>query len=115
MNENENEKAQTSAPARRKTGGKRIGKEQIDKARAKLEMFKAAKGAINATIKFNEEWFRRRYQEYAGNGNNGYGVTGDTQPLKKGVVSQTAWLFNSVMNFVGDASDNHPRANIIPT
>lgn len=115
MNENENAKAQTSAPAKRKTGGKRIGKEQIDKARAKLEMFKAAKGAINATIKFNEEWFKRRYQEYAGNGNNGYGVTGDTVPLKKGVVSQTAWLFNSVMNFVGDASDNHPRANIIPT
>lgn len=115
MSDNENAKAQTSATARRKTGGKRIGKEQIEKARVKLEMFKAAKGAINATIKFNEEWFRRRYQEYAGNGNNGYGLTGDTVPLKKGVVSQTAWLFNSVMNFVGDASDNHPRANIIPT
>jgi hypothetical protein len=112
MNDNENAKAQTSAPAKRKTGGKRIGKEQIDKARAKLEMFKAAKGAINATIKFNEEWFKRRYQEYAVNGND---ATGDTVPLKKGVVSQTAWLFNSVMNFVGDASDNHPRANIIPT
>ena len=114
MNENENAKARTSAPARRKTGGKRIGKEQIEKARVKLEMFKAAKGAINATIKFNEEWFRRRYQEYAGNDYNGYGLTGDTLPLRKGVVSQTAWLFNSVMNFVGDASDNHPRANIIP-
>ena len=31
MNENENAKARTSAPAKRKTGGKSIGKEQIDK------------------------------------------------------------------------------------
>ena len=116
MNDIQNAKTQTSTPARKRTGGKRIGKEQIEKARAKLEMFKAAKGTINSTIKFNEEWFRRRYQEYAGDGQSGHDMTSDTEKRRKGeiVEPRSAWLFNSVMNFVGDASDNRPRANIIP-
>ena len=111
-----NEKTQAPKAEEKKAAAKRIGKEQVEKARIKLEMFKAAKGTINNTIKFNEQWFRRRYQEYAGTDASGYALIGDTEPRKRGeiVSPQSAWLFNSVMNFVGDASDNRPRANIIP-
>jgi hypothetical protein len=111
-----NEKTQAPKAEKKKAAAKRIGKEQVEKARIKLEMFKAAKGTINNTIKFNEQWFRRRYQEYAGTDASGYALIGDTEPRKRGelVSPQSAWLFNSVMNFVGDASDNRPRANIIP-
>lgn len=111
-----NEKNQAPKAEEKKTAAERIGKEQVEKARLKLEMFKAAKGTINNTIKFNEQWFRRRYQEYAGTDASGSALIGDTEPRKRGelVSPQSAWLFNSVMNFVGDASDNRPRANIIP-
>lgn len=111
-----NEKTKAPKAEEKKAAAKRIGKEQVEKARIKLEMFKAAKGTINNTIKFNEQWFRRRYQEYAGTDASGYALIGDTEPRKRGelVSPQSAWLFNSVMNFVGDASDNRPRANIIP-
>ena len=110
------EKNQAPTAEEKKTAAERIGKEQVEKARLKLEMFKAAKGTINNTIKFNEQWFRRRYQEYAGTDASGSALIGDTEPRKRGelVSPQSAWLFNSVMNFVGDASDNRPRANIIP-
>ena len=107
-----NEKTQAPKAEEKKAVAKRIGKEQVEKARIKLEMFKAAKGTINNTIKFNEQWFRRRYQEYAGTDASGYALIGDTEPRMRGelVSPQSAWLFNSVMNFV----DNYFKRCYIP-
>lgn len=110
------EKNQTSAASKRKAGGKRVGKEQIEKARAKLEMYKAAKGTINETIKYNEQWFRRRYQEYCKDGIEGSGaIKGDTVPRQNGEIisPNSAWLFNSILNYHADAMDNFPRANVL--
>ncbi|MBQ2248914.1 MAG: hypothetical protein II326_01955, partial [Clostridia bacterium] len=109
-------KNQTSTASRRRAGGKKVGKEQIEKARAKLEMFKDAKGTINETIKYNEQWFRRRYQEYFKDGTEGAAaIKGDTVPSQKGeiVSPNSAWLFNSILNYHADAMDNFPRANVL--
>lgn len=106
-------KTQTSG---KKGRGRKIGKEQIEKARVKLETYKAAKSGLNATIKYNENWFRRRYQEYfKTEGDERSILGGDTVPNSRGteVNPASAWLFNAILNFHADAMDNFPRANVL--
>lgn len=101
----------TSAP--KKTRGKRIGKEQIEKARGKLEIYKAAKAPLNETIKYNEQWFRRRFMEYFKSDDT---YSGNKNKKKRGedVNPASAWLFNSIMNYHSDAVDSQPKANVLP-
>lgn len=106
--------------AEKKKQGKeeRIGKEQIEKARRKLDLFKAAKQSLNATIKFNENWYRQRHMEYVRTGEKlkRNDMEGDTIPhYSQGeqVEPVSAWLFNSIQNYHADYSDNTPRCNIL--
>ena len=97
----------------------RIGKDEIERARRKLELYKAAKSSLNATIKFNERWYRQRHMEYIRTGEKlqSYTLEGDTVPhYRQGeqVEPVSAWLFNSVQNFHADYMDNFPRANVLP-
>ena len=106
------------APAKGKTKSKPIGKDQIEKARAKLDQFKSAKQGLNSTIKFNEDWYRQRHMEYVRTTErlSTSDMEGDTIPLyKQGeqVEPVSAWLFNSVQNFHADYMDNYPRANVL--
>ena len=106
-------KSQTSG---KKSRGRKIGKEQIEKARIKLEMYKAAKSNLNATIKYNEQWFRRRYQEYfKTEGDERSIMSGETVPNSRGseVNPASSWLFNAILNYHADAMDNYPRANVL--
>ena len=101
------------SPAPKRTRGKKIGKEQIEKARRKLEIYKAAKSTINATIKYNEQWFRRRYQEYFKNTDNSFLVNEAKKNKGEEVNPASAWMFNSILNYHADAMDNYPRANVL--
>ena len=97
----------------------RIGKDEIERARRKLELYKAAKSSLNANIKFNEKWYRQRHMEYIRTGEKLQSSTleGDTVPhYRQGeqVEPVSAWLFNSVQNFHADYMDNFPRANVLP-
>ena len=105
----DNEK--TAAP--KKTRGRKIGKDQIEKAAHKLEIYKAAKANLNEAIKYNEQWFRRRFMEYFKSDDT---YSGNTQKRKKGeeVNPASAWLFNSIINYHSDAVDSLPRANVLP-
>ena len=99
--------------------GSRIGKDQIEKARRKLDLYKSAKQSLNATIKFNERWYRQRHMEYIRSGEKltRSDLAGDTVPhYKQGeqVEPVSAWLFNSIQNFHADYMDNFPRANVLP-
>lgn len=112
------EKAREPGKTESKKGG-RIGKDQIEKARRKLDLFKAAKQSLNATIKFNEKWYRQRHMEYIRTGEKltRSDMAGDTVPhYKQGeqVEPVSAWLFNSIQNFHADYMDNFPRANVLP-
>lgn len=109
------DKANTQTSGR-KSRGRKIGKEQIEKARVKLETYKAAKSALNATIKYNENWFRRRYQEYFKTDADERSILGgETVPNSRGseVNPASAWLFNAILNYHADAMDNYPRANVL--
>lgn len=110
------DKANTQTSGR-KSRGRKIGKEQIEKARIKLETYKAAKSVLNATIKYNENWFRRRYQEYFKTDADERSImAGDTVPNTRGkdINPASAWLFNAILNGVSDMSDNHPHATVLP-
>lgn len=107
----------TQATGKRKST--RVGKDEIERARRKLELYKAAKSSLNATIKFNERWYRQRHMEYirAGERLTSSNLEGDTVPhYKQGeqVEPVSAWLFNSIQNFHADYMDNFPRANVLP-
>lgn len=105
--------ADNTAPAAKKTRGKRIGKDQVEAARRKLEIYKAAKGTINSTLKHNEQWFRKRYQEYFKTTEDTL-LTAGTRKRGEEVNPASAWLFNSILNYHADAMDNYPRANVLP-
>ncbi len=97
---------------------KKIDKDVIEKAKTRLDQFKSAKQGLNATIKFNEKWYRQRHMEYirANERLSASDMEGDTVPLyKKGeqVEPVSAWLFNSIQNFHADYMDNFPRANVL--
>lgn len=97
----------------------RIGKDEIERARRKLELYKAAKSSLNATIKFNERWYRQRHMEYIRTGEKLQSSTleGDTVPhYRQGeqVEPVSSLLFSSIQNFHADYSDNYPKAVILP-
>lgn len=113
----DNAKSQTNRNGKRKS--RRIGKEDIEKARNRLELYKAAKQRLNNVIKFNEKWYRQRHMEYIRTGEklSETGMEGDTVPhYKQGerVEPVSAWLFNAIQNFHADYMDNFPRANVLP-
>lgn len=97
----------------------RIGKDEIERARRKLELYKAAKSSLNANIKFNERWYRQRHMEYIRTGEKLQSSTleGDTVPhYRQGeqVEPVSSLLFSSIQNFHADYSDNYPKAVILP-
>lgn len=97
----------------------RIGKDEIERARRKLELYKAAKSSLNANIKFNEKWYRQRHMEYIRTGEKLQSSTlgGDTVPhYRQGeqVEPVSSLLFSSIQNFHADYSDNYPKAVILP-
>lgn len=101
------------------SGGKRVGKDEIARARKRLDEFKAAKAGINEEIKLNEQWYRRRHMMYLRSGKKvgSPEFEGDSIPpervMGEEVEPVTAYVFNSVQNFHADAMDNYPRANVL--
>ena len=98
---------------------KKVGKDEIEKAKDKLNAFKSAKQELNTVIKFNEQWYRQRHMEYIRTGKKlrTSAMEGDTVPhYKQGELVEpvSAWLFNSIQNFHADYMDNYPRANVLP-
>ena len=113
----DHEKSQTNRNGKRKS--RRIGKDDIEQARNRLELFKAAKQKLNNVIKFNEKWYRQRHMEYIKSGGrlSETGMEGDTVPhYKQGEMVEpvSAWLFTAIQNFHADYCDNYPRCNILP-
>jgi hypothetical protein len=110
---------ETKVTKPRKSGGKRVGKDEIERARKKLEEYKAAKAGINEEIKLNEQWYRRRHMMYLRSGKKvgNHDFEGDSAPpervMGEDVEPVTAYVFNSVQNFHADAMDNYPRANVL--
>lgn len=122
--EKENQNPSPATDAEAKGGGKKrklkkIGKNDVEQARAKLEHFKAAKQPLNAVIRWNEKWYRQRHMEYIRTGQKLQtdNMEGDTVPVhRKGetVEPVSSYLFSAISNFHADYSDNYPRANILP-
>ena len=106
-----------NAKASQKKKLKRVGKDQIEQAKIKLDHYKAAKTHLNSVIRFNENWYRQRHMDYIRAGaRRNTAFDGDTTPLyDKGelVEPTSAWLFNSIQNFHADYSDNYPRACVL--
>lgn len=89
----------------------RIGKDEIERARRKLELYKAAKSSLNANIKFNEQWYRQRHMEYIRTGEK---LQSSTLEQGEQVEPVSSLLFSSIQNFHADYSDNYPKAVILP-
>ena len=110
---------ETKVTKPRTSGGKRVGKDEIARARKRLDEFKAAKAGINEEIKLNEQWYRRRHMMYLRSGKKvgSPEFEGDSIPpervMGEEVEPVTAYVFNSVQNFHADAMDNYPRANVL--
>ncbi len=77
-----------------------IGPEQLRKAMTIFERYRKGKQTLDARIVENERWYRDRYWNAMGNGDEQNPVSG--------------WLFNSLANKHADAMDNFPEPNILP-
>ena len=71
---------------------KKIGKEQVRKARQTLAKYKEGKAVLDKRIVSNEQWWKLRHW-----GEIGYDKD-DTRPMPA-----SAWLFNSLANKHADA------------
>ena len=106
-----------AAKAAKPTSAK-IGKDELDVAKALLEEFKAAKAPLNEEIKRNEQWFRRRHKMTASTRERSehHEYEGDSLPeVYRGeqVEASSAYLFNGIQNYHGDAMDNYPKCNVL--
>ena len=82
---------------------KKIGKEQVRKARQTLAKYKEGKAVLDKRIVSNEQWWKLRHW-----GEIGYDKD-DTRPMPA-----SAWLFNSLANKHADAMDNIPEPTVLP-
>ncbi len=82
---------------------KKIGKEQVRKARQTLAKYKEGKAVLDKRIVSNEQWWKLRHW-----GEIGYDKD-DTRPMPA-----SAWLFNSLANKHADAMDNIPEPAVLP-
>lgn len=108
--------AKSQTPGNRKL--RRITTQDIERARSKLDAFKAAKSGLNQTIRFNEDWYRQRHMEYMNSSVLGKNtMEGDSEPNSKNgetVEPTSAFLFSSIRNYHADYMDSFPRCNILP-
>ena len=82
---------------------KKIGKEQVRKARQTLAKYKEGKAVLDKRIVSNEQWWKLRHW-----GEIGYDKD-DTRPMPA-----SAWLFNSLANKHADAMDCYPEPTVLP-
>lgn len=94
---------QGAALLTRPAGTQVIGVEDIRKATAILQKYKAGKASLEQRIIEDEKWYQVQHSEV---------IKADADPNKPRPTS--AWLFNAVMNKHADAMDNYPRPNVLP-
>lgn len=82
---------------------KKIGKEQVRKARQTLAKYKEGKAVLDKRIVSNEQWWKLRHWGEIGCDKD------DTRPMPA-----SAWLFNSLANKHADAMDNIPEPTVLP-
>ena len=82
---------------------KKIGKEQVRKARQTLAKYKEGKAVLDKRIVSNEQWWKLRHWGEIGCDKD------DTRPMPA-----SAWLFNSLANKHADAMDNIPEPAVLP-
>ena len=94
----------TSEPERMPAFRGIIGKEQIDRADARLRKFMQGKQQLQQRVISDEQWWRLKgWDEMVSKSENEY----DPRPA-------SAWMFNSIINKHADFMDNFPDANILP-
>lgn len=82
---------------------KKIGVEQIAKARQTLMKYKSGKTMLERRIIASEQWWKMRHWAWMQNQGNHL----DTPYT-------SAWLFNSIINRHADAISSYPQSNILP-
>ncbi len=81
----------------------KVGEEEVSKAIAILQKYKAGKTNLEERIKTDEQWYKMRHWEV---------IRKEKNP--KGPNPSSAWLFNTIMSKHADAADNYPEPNILP-
>ena len=81
---------------------KKIGVEEIHKARQTMLEYQQGKANLEDNIIENERWYQQRHWELLRKGGNG------------GVEPTSGWLFNAIANKHADAMDNFPSPNVLP-
>ena len=81
---------------------KKIGANEIHKARQTLLEYQQGKSNLEQNIIENERWYQQRHWELLRRENTG------------GVEPTSGWLFNAIQNKHADAMDNYPSPNILP-
>lgn len=104
---------------KKKSDAKPIGTQDVIRARARFEEFRAAKSILDAVTRENEDWYRLRHMQYVDGGGKTQRDYFSGEEAVKGVMGSkveptSALLLNSVKNKHADAMDNVPRCNVIP-
>jgi hypothetical protein len=82
-----------------------IGSEQLKKLTEVLQKYKAGKAITEQRIIASENWWKLR---------NASEEQKDTEIVKKGFVSKSAWLHNVIVSKHADAMKAYPEPNILP-
>ena len=82
-----------------------IGSEQLKKLTQILQKYKAGKAITEQRIIASENWWKLR---------NASEEQKDTDLVKKGFVSKSAWLHNVIVSKHADAVRSYPEPNILP-
>ena len=82
-----------------------IGSQQLKKLTETLQKYKAGKAITEQRIIASENWWKLR---------NASEEQNDTDIVKKGFVSKSAWLHNVIVSKHADAMKSFPEPNILP-
>lgn len=82
---------------------KKIGPEQLRKARMDLMRYKAGKASLDQRIIASEQWWKMRHWEWM-----------HEQGNHRETHYTSAWLFNCIINRHADAISSYPAPNILP-
>ena len=82
---------------------KKIGAEQLRKARMELMRYKAGKASLDQRIIASEQWWKMRHWEWM-----------HEQGNHRDTHYTSAWLFNCIINRHADAISSYPAPNILP-
>ncbi len=80
-----------------------VGREEVARATALLQKYRAGKAALDRRIVDNELWFKMAHWKQYKN-----------RLMDEKAQPASGWLFNSIANKHADAMDNYPEPSVLP-